>query len=121
MAIKDVKQYYYSMQAQYLEMKADLQDFEEALAAGYITEEQLEAASEDIRRLEENYDRLTYIMYLLEIPTRVKKRTKHSFVNAPLLKAFSERSATQIQVEEENRSALDHLRNELKRLKEAGQ
>ena len=41
MAIKDVKQYYYSMQAQYLEMKADLQDFEEALAAGYITEEQL--------------------------------------------------------------------------------
>ena len=31
MAVKDVKEYYYKMFAQYLEMKNDLADFEEAL------------------------------------------------------------------------------------------
>ena len=31
MALKDVKKYYFTMLAQYLEMKADLADFEQAL------------------------------------------------------------------------------------------
>ena len=48
MAIKDAKQYYYTMLNQYLEMKADLADFEQALADGHITEEQLEAVREEV-------------------------------------------------------------------------
>ena len=33
MAVKDVKRYYYAMLNQYLEMKADLADFEQAFEA----------------------------------------------------------------------------------------
>ena len=58
MAIKDVKRYYYQMQAQYLEMKADLADFEQALQDGFITEEQLAAAKEEVVKIKNNYDRL---------------------------------------------------------------
>ena len=32
MAVKDVKRYYYTMLGQFLEMKADLADFEQAFA-----------------------------------------------------------------------------------------
>ena len=34
MALKDVKYYYYTMLNQYLEMKADLADFQQAFADG---------------------------------------------------------------------------------------
>jgi len=43
MAISHVKKYMYTMQNQYLEMKADLEDFNQALKDGHITEEQLES------------------------------------------------------------------------------
>jgi hypothetical protein len=120
MAIKDVKQYYYAMQAQYLEMKADLADFEEALAAGHITEDQLEAVKEDVFKLESNYDRLTYVMYLLEIPNRGSKKAAHAKANAKVLDFFEETNSSENKVAEENRSTLDHLRAELRKLKEAG-
>ena len=42
MAIKDVKVYFYNMLGQYLEMKEDLKDFDQALQDGHITEDKLE-------------------------------------------------------------------------------
>jgi hypothetical protein len=116
MALKDVKQYYYNMQAQYLEMKADLADFEQALADGFITEDQLEEVKADVARIENNYDRLSYIMYLLEIPKRDSKRPAHSKANKNLLDFFDAAEASEDQVKLENISTLNHLRQELKRL-----
>lgn len=116
MAIKDVKKYYYNMQAQYLEMKTDLVDFEQALADGFITEDQLEEAKADVARIENNYNRLTYIMYLLEIPKRDSKRGAHANANKELLKFFEDSKSSEEQVTLENKSTLTHLRQELKRL-----
>ena len=117
MAIKDVKQYYYTMQAQYMEMQSDLADFEQAFADGYVTEDQLAAAREDIDKLRVNYDRLTYIMYLLEIPNRPRKKARHAKASKDLQEFFAEASAGSAEVELENRSALEALRKELNRLK----
>ena len=41
MAIKDVRHYFYTMLAQYVEEKQNLADFEEALKDGLITEDEL--------------------------------------------------------------------------------
>ena len=120
MAVKDVKQYYYTMLNQYLEMKANLADFEQGLADGYITEDQLIAAQEEIYALESNYERLSYIMYLLEMPNRSSKKEGYNQRNKILMEHFTENNATDSQVELENRSALDKLRIELKKLKEVG-
>ena len=65
MALRDVKEYYFKMLSQYLEMKADLADFEQALKDGFITEDQLQAAFEEVNKVQQNYERLSYIMYLL--------------------------------------------------------
>ena len=67
MAIKDVKDYFYMMLLQYIEEKQNLKDFEEALKDGLITEDQMQEAIEIVARLEENYHRLAYIMYLFDI------------------------------------------------------
>ena len=117
MAVRDVKEFYYKMQAQYLEMKADLADFEEALQAGNITEEQMKAAMEDVAALQINYDRLTYIMYLLEKPNRKSKQARHDKANAKLLREFKARRADATSVELENESALNAFRKSLKSLK----
>ena len=61
MAVKDVKEYYYKMFAQYLEMKNDLADFEEALKNGFITEEKLAEVKDTVNSLELNYQRLLYV------------------------------------------------------------
>ena len=74
MAIKDVKNYYYTMLGQYLEEKQNLSDFEEALKEGYITQEQMQEVMENVANLEVNYHRLVYIMYLLEMPNRKSKK-----------------------------------------------
>ena len=120
MAVKDVKNYYYTMLNQYLEMKADLADFEQAFADGFITEEQLEAVKEDIAKIEANYDRLTYIMYLLEMPNRSSKKQAYEARSKKELTYLKAKEAEGKYVAEENKSALEHLRHELKRLSKVG-
>ena len=116
MALKDVKQYYYNMQAQYIEMKEDLADFEQGLAEGYITEDQLLAAKEEVSKVEINYLLLAYIMYLLEKPNRIKKHEKFQRQNAALETFFNATQADDKGVAQENNSALNALRKELKQL-----
>lgn len=117
MAVKDVKEYYYKMFAQYIEMKNDLADFEEALKNGFITEDQMQTAMEEVNALQLNYDRLTYIMYLLELPNRRSKHKQYNRANQKVLKALIDRKADIKAVELENKSALDKFREELDQLR----
>ena len=117
MSVKDVKDYYYRMQAQYLEMKSDLADFEQALENDFITEDELNAVKENVAQLEANYERLSFIMYLLEMPNRSVKKDKYKIKNKKLVDALAANNAMVEQVETENKSALDTLRAELKKLK----
>lgn len=116
MAIKDVKEYYFKMLEQYMEMKADMADFEQALKDGFITEEQLQAAMEEVNKVQQNYDRLTYIMYLLELPRKDSKKVRHNNSNRKLVAAFKERKADTEAIDYENKCALKAFRDELKQL-----
>jgi len=118
MAVRDVREYYFKMLEQYLEMKNDLADFEIALKAGNITEDQMQAAMEEVNALQLNYERLTYIMYLLELPARKSKQAKHNRANKKILNALKDDKADMGSVIDENKSALDNFRAKLKELKE---
>lgn len=120
MALIDVKEYYYKMLNQYMEMKADLADFEQALKDGHITEDQLLVACEDVAEVEKNYNRLTYIMFLYELPKTKRKRAKFfkNKSNADVEAELTARHADVKSVIDENESVLTHLREELKRLKD---
>lgn len=116
MAIKDVKEYYFKLIAQKAELEADLADFEEALKNGFITEEQMQAAKDELVPYQINLDRLTYIMYLLELPTRKAKKAKFTKQNKKILDELKKRNADEQSVISENKSALDAFRKEVEEL-----
>ena len=116
MAVKDVKEYYFKLIAQKAELEADLADFEEALKNGVITEEQMQAAKDELIPYQINLDRLTYIMYLLELPNRKAKKAKFAKQNKKILNELEKRKADERSVISENKSALDAFRKEVKEL-----
>lgn len=116
MAVKDVKEYYFKLIAQKAELEADLADFEEALKNGFITEEQMQVAKDELVPYQINLDRLTYIMYLLELPNRKTKKAKFAKQNKKILDELGKRNADEQSVIAENKSALDTFRKEVKEL-----
>lgn len=116
MAVKDVKEYYFKLIAQKAELEADLADFEDALKNGFITEEQMQAAKDELIPYQINLDRLTYIMYLLELPNKKAKKAKFANQNKKILSELEKRNADELSVISENKSALDGFRKEVKEL-----
>ena len=116
MAAKDVKEYYFKLIAQKAELEADLADFEEALKNGFITEDQMQAAKDELIPYQINLDRLTYIIYLLELPNRKAKKAKFAKQNKKILDELEKRNADEQSVISENKSALDAFRKEVKEL-----
>ena len=116
MAARDVKEYYFKLIAQKAELEADLADFEEALKNGFITEDQMQTAKDELIPYQINLDRLTYIMYLLELPNRKAKKAKFANQNKKILNELEKRNADEQSVISENKSALDAFRKEVKEL-----
>lgn len=117
MAINDVREYYYTMLNQYLEEKQNLADFEEALKDGFITEEQMRDALDTVAALEANYHRITYIMYLLEIPKRKSKKAWHKNQYSAIVEEFHRLGVDLESISNENSDALRHFKTVLKDLK----
>lgn len=117
MAVRDVREYFYTMLSQYLEEKQNLADFEEALKEGNITEEQMQEAMDIVAALETNYHRLVYIMYLLDMPKRKRKKAKYIKQYDSILEELRRLGADIDSIKEENSDALAHFKAVLKLLK----
>lgn len=117
MAIRDFNLYLANVQAQVLATKNDLADFEQGLKDGYVTEQQVEDLRAEYQRIDDNYQRLLYVGYLLELPKskwRKKRfRRKHNDLEIYLDKA----NATEDKVIKENEIAMELIKNEIKKLK----
>jgi hypothetical protein len=121
MAVKDVRDYFYTMLLQYIEEKQNLADFEEALKAGHITEEQMQEALETVAGLEVNYHRLVYIMYLLDMPNKKSKKAGYVKQYKGILEELKRLGADEKSVKDENTDALIHFKAALKALKKSEQ
>lgn len=118
MAIKDVRQYFYTMLSQYLEEKQNLADFADALEEGLITEEQMQDAMAIVSGLEENYHRLAYIMYLFDMPNKPSKKAAYVRQYKTILDEFIKLGVDINSIKNENTDALIHFKAALKALKE---
>ena len=105
------------MLSQYIEEKQNLTDFEEALKAGNITEDQITEAMGVVAGLEENYHRLAYIMFLLEMPNRKSKKDCYIKQHKVILDELTRLGADIESIKEENSDALLHFKTILKNLK----
>jgi pyruvate carboxylase len=116
MAIKDVRHYFYTMLSQYLEEKQNLADFETALKDGLITEDQMREAVETVTDLENNYHRLAYIMYLLDMPNNKSKKNIYVKQYKNITDELARLGADLNSVKAENSDALVHFKAALKKL-----
>lgn len=110
MGKRDVVNYYLSVQSQYLEMLEDIKDFDEALKNGQVNQQQYDQALESLSKLKENYERLSYIILLLQEPNRQTKKAKFKKRNE-LVYDYLDGSSQDI-IKSEN----DDILKELKRL-----
>jgi hypothetical protein len=119
MAVKDVRNYFYTMLLQYIEEKQNLADFEEALKAGHITEEQMQEAMDVVADLETNYHRLVYIMYLLDMPNKGSKKASYVKQYKGILEELKRLGADIESIKEENSDALIHFKATLDAMKKS--
>lgn len=116
MAVKDFKEYLITVQQQVLEMKADLADFEEAFKNGFITEDRLEEVKNEVAQMEINYQRLIYIDYLLDIPSRRRKKYLQRKKNKALLAELKSQKADEESVIAENKEHAEKVHKKLTEL-----
>ena len=116
MAVKDVRKYYYTMYKQKEQMVKVLEEFNKAFEEGKVTEDQLENIKEQVDVISNNFTRVSYIISLLEMPNRDEKKEKYKQANKSILQGFAKLKATEADIVDENRSALDVIRAELKEL-----
>lgn len=116
MAVKDVRKYYLKMLAQYTEEKENLKDYEQAFKDSFITEDKLEEAKTYFTALETNFERIKYIMFLLDSPKRAAKKPKYNKQYKKQLEEFEKHKATESQVTEENKNLMNEINSSLDKL-----
>ena len=105
MAKRHVEEYYNQVCNQWLAMQNELNDFAEEARKGLFPPEKLEEIKKSIQPLKTNYETLSYIMFLLNMPNRKKKERKYINSN----KINTERSRENVLAEGEN--VLNNLKN----------
>lgn len=110
MAIKDVLNYYNECENQYKEFMVEMEDFKILCSQGMIAPEIVENAQKMADKVEDNYKRLSYIIFLLNKPVKKEKYKRHFCQNKKLLK----NSITKDEVIEENNLEIKNI----KKLKE---
>ena len=113
MAVKDVKAYYEEVANQYHEMTDELKDFTELAQNNMFPPEKLEQVEKIIQPLKNNYEMLSYIIFLLNKPNRKKKAHKYEKCQNGTIKNI-EKCHTQEGVIETNRDVLNELQSKKK-------
>jgi hypothetical protein len=118
MARKDVINYFLEQQDVYLEMLSNVKELDIALKQGFLSEEQVEQAKKDIDIAKSNYDRLAYIVLLLNKPKDKKESKKEAEFNSALYASLH--GASREAVLDESKDALIDLKKLIKDNKQDG-
>lgn len=108
MAVKHVEQHYSQITAQYQEMLENIKDFEAEVEKGLVEPERIERLKDQIAPIKENYERWSYMMFLLHQPQRKEKQPRYKRQQQKLLKTISPKNTIE-GVYAENEEALTHI------------
>lgn len=109
MSVKDIKLYYEEVCQQRAEMLAELKDFEKECEKGLIEPERLDRIKETIQPLLNNYQTLSYIMFLLNKPIKKERQEKYKKQNKKLLKQIDDKY-TKEGILNENQTTIENLK-----------
>ena len=108
MSIKHVNDYYKQICDQYKEMINDIKDLEKEAEQGLIEPERIDRLKEQVAPIKLNYERWTYMMFLLHQPNRKEKIKKYQKQNATLIKNLSRENSVDAVIAE-NSEAMKHI------------
>lgn len=117
MSIKHVKKYYQDIEKMYIELVSELNDMKDGFEKGDCTEDELNNLLVPVRGIEENYKRLSYIMYLLFQPNNDKKGPAYKKQNKETYKYFKDNNLTKEQDLEIDKMGLKTFKEQIRRLK----
>lgn len=112
MSRHDVVDYYLEQQGVYFEMRDNMKEFDKALKGGFIEQETFDQAQREVEVVKNNYERLSYIMLLLNKPKDKSGKARYDSFNRSLYDSLKE--ASRKAVLDESQDALSDLRKLLK-------
>ena len=118
MSIKDVKKYYDQVEQQFFEMNQAAKELNEECALGNIPKEMVEQAEAMALPLRQNYERLSYLIYLLNMPNKKEKKFWYNNQNKKLVNDFKLLNADQEAQLQENILSLSKFKEFVNKLKE---
>ena len=107
MAKKDFDEYYNKIFKQYNDLQVTLEDMSKEVSNGMIEPERLEALKNTVAPVATSFQTLSYIKYLLDIPTRKTKRKRYD-TNNYLLKRVGNCNGNTIM--SKNKEIIDNIR-----------
>lgn len=115
MSRKHVIEYYKSVESQYFDLLNDAEDIQQAVKDEILPESQLEEFTKLIDKVKTNYTRLSYIMYLLDLPNKKSKELRNSKQYKKTKEIFNSLNATSEEVIEENKDTLNQFKELVKK------
>ncbi len=85
MARKDVERYYEQCCKQYHELVDNLHEFERLASEQIVEDNVLESIKSVIAPIKDNFEKISYFMFLLNKPTENAKREKYKNINKKLV------------------------------------
>lgn len=110
MAKKDVDKYFNQICEDYRDLLNTLKDMETEVSKGLLDPDKLVQMKEYIEPIKINWQRISYIMFLLNKPTKNKKQERYNNQNKKLLKENS----TLNDVHEENIEQINKIKQSLR-------
>ena len=108
MSVKAVKRYYNQICDQYREMLENIKDLEKEAAEGIIEPERVDRLREQIAPIKQNYERWSYMMFLLNEPNRKQKKANYARRSNKILRELDSSNSLE-NVLAENEEALKHV------------
>ena len=108
MSVKHVNEYYKQICDQYQEMINDIKDLEKEAERGLIEPERVARLRDQVAPIKQNFERWSYMMFLLHQPNRKEKVKKYQRQNAKLIAELDAKNSLE-GVLEENREARTHI------------
>ena len=113
---RDFERYFVEVQKDYNRMLKALEKVNEEISKGQVSDEQRRSFEQWFNQVKVNYDRVSYMRYLLHLPPKFIQKLQQRNVNSKMmkeLKKYQEENADKDSVLKENKEALDSIDKEL--------
>lgn len=113
---RDFERYFVEVQKDYNRMLKALEKVNEEISKGQVSDEQRQLFEQWFNQVKVNYDRVSYMRYLLHLPPKFIQKIQQRNVNSKMmkeLKKYQEENADKDSVLNENKEALDNIDKEL--------